>query len=105
MRGYRGFTIFTLLLYVTVTQAGKHYLRQSRVHYLSDRADQNMQLEHHHYVIDTSLDEYKAGGGVIIDDYNEIDDSLTNFKNGREKHTQNIVTSVLLVDQFNICTI
>ena len=81
MRGYRG---FTLLLYVTVTQAGKHYLRQSRVHFLSDRADQNIQLEHHHYVIDTSLDEYKAGSGVIIDDYNEIDDSLTKVKNDRE---------------------
>ena len=81
MRGYRG---FTLLLYVTVTQAGKHYLRQSRVHFLSDRADQNIQLEHHHYVIDTSLDEYKTGGGVIIDDYNEIDDSLTKVKNDRE---------------------
>ena len=81
MRGYRG---LTLLLYVTVTQAGKHYLRQSRVHYLSDRSDQNIQLEHHHYVIDTSLDEYKAGGGVINDDYNEIDDSLAHFKNNRE---------------------
>ena len=73
-----------MLLYVTVTQAGKHYLRQSRVHYLSDRSDQNIQLEHHHYVIDTSLDEYKSGGGVINDDYNEIDDSLTHFKNNRE---------------------
>lgn len=78
MRGYRG---FTLLLYVTVTQAAKHYLRQSRVNFLSDRSDQNIQLEHHHYVIDTSLDEYKAGGGVINYDYNEINDSLTKFKN------------------------
>ena len=81
MKGYRG---LTLLLYVTVTQAAKHYLRQSRVHYLSDRSDKNVQLEHHHYVIDTSLDEYKAGGGVFNDDYNEIDDSLTHFKNNRE---------------------
>ena len=80
MRGYRG---FTLLLYVTVTQAAKHYLRQSRLNFLSDRSDQNIQLEHHHYVIDTSLDEYKAGGGVINYDYNEIDDSLTKFKNNK----------------------
>ena len=80
MRGYRG---FTLLLYVTVTQAAKHYMRQSRVNFLSDRSDQNIQLEHHHYVIDTSLDEYKAGGGVINYDYNEIDDSLTKFKNNK----------------------
>ena len=81
MKGYRG---LTLLLYVTVTQAAKHYLRQSRVHFLSDRSDQNVQLEHHHYVIDTSLDEYIATGGVINDDYNEIDDSLTHSENIRE---------------------
>ena len=81
MREYIGI----LLLLVTVTQAGKHYLRQARVHYLSDRSDPQIQLEHHHYVIDTSIDEDRADSGVINDDYNEIDDSTTQTKLNHHK--------------------